>query len=295
MQRIKNLALLLPLLFFVSALLSAPLAAQGPRFLIPEKIERTTQADDDGVEQWTEWKGVKGPSCKGTGKSVCVTCARFPKDAKDCPECGRKDDKLLATCRVCIGTGELPDPLISVPCAGCMGSGVWVCTVCGGSAKIKVGAAKRWSKCPACRGAGGFPCRGCKGKRVMSGLQLKPTILVAGPDKLKKTIKGLERTAQLFAKFTPIGGTKARKAVKELTAAFDSAKKMNPAFKDLGKQAKDYMGKIFAGANFQGHEENEQNTMTRIKTHAEYYLKHQARILDLALKRAEHNAEKDGK
>lgn len=129
----------------------------------------------------------------------------------------------------------------------------------------------------------------------MDSLQLKPTILEAEPDKLKKTIKGLTRTTELFAKFTPIGGTKARKAVKELVAAFDSAKKMNPAFKDLAKQAKSYMSKIFAGANFQGHEENEQNTMTRIKSHAEYYLKHQTRMLELALKRAEHNAEMDGK
>ena len=108
-------------------------------------------------------------------------------------------------------------------------------------------------------------------------------------------MKDLEDTMKRFDKFTPVGGVKARKAVKELAAAFDSAKKLHPAFKDLGKQSKDYMGKIFAGANFQGHEETEENTMKHIKETAEYYLKHQKRMMELAIKRAELNQEKAGK
>jgi len=295
MRTLKNVLLLLSLLVAASAALTAELAAQGPRFLIPEKIERATAPDDEGLEQWSKWPDVKCESCKGVGKMTCVTCARFAADAKSCPECKREDEKLLTTCRVCVGKGSLPDPLESVPCAGCMGAGFWLCSVCSGGGQLKVGAAKRWSACPACRGDGGFPCTGCEGKRVMSALQLKPDMKEAPADKLKKAMKELDATIKKFDSFEPIGGTKARKAVKELTAAFDSAKKLHPAFKDLAKQSKDYMGKIFAGAQFQGHEESEVNTMTQIKSNAEYYLKHQKRMMELALKRAELNEEKAGK
>tara|TARA_R110002072_G_scaffold299403_2_gene474849 strand:- start:16612 stop:17544 length:933 start_codon:yes stop_codon:yes gene_type:complete len=296
MRSIKTLLLLLSLLVAASTTFSADLAAQGPRLKHPERTERTTAPDENGLHQWTEWKGQKCPLCKGVGKSKCVTCERFGKDAESCPECQRKDkDKFLTTCRICIGEGTIPDPLKVVPCAGCVGAGMWVCTVCSGGGRLKVGAAKRWSGCPACRGKGGFPCTGCDGKRAMGPLQTKPPLDEAPPEKIQKTIKSIDATIEKFAAFEPIGGTKARKAVKSLTSAFDSFKKVNPAFKDLSKQAKSYMGKIFAGANFQGHEENEANTLKMIKENAEYYLKHQKRMLQLALKRAELNAAKAGK
>lgn len=296
MRSIKTLLLLFSLLVAGSATLTAELSAQGPRLKHPQKTERVTAPDENGLHQWVEWKGQKCPLCKGVGKSKCVTCERFSKDAKDCPECQRKDKaKLLTTCRICIGEGALPDPLKVVPCAGCVGAGTWVCTVCSGSGKLKVGSAKRWSSCPACRGKGGFTCTGCKGKRAMGPLQTKPPLSEAPPEKILKTMQSIDKTIALFAAFQPVGGTKARKGVKSLTVAFDSFKKVNPAFKALGKQSKAYMGKIFAGANFQGHEENEANTMKMIKENAEYYLKHQKRMLELALKRAELNAAKTGK
>lgn len=296
MRSVKALLLLLSLFVAASATLSADLSAQGPRLKHPERTERPTEADANGLQQWAKWPAPKCPLCKGVGKSKCVTCERFEKDAKDCPECQRKDkEKQLTTCRICIGEGTIPDPLKVVPCAGCVGAGMWLCTVCTGGGQLKVGGAKRWSKCPACRGAGGWKCTGCNGKRMMKPLATKPPIDVAPPDKIKKTLKSIDDTLALFEKFTPVGGTKARKAVKELTTAFDSFKKVNPSFKGLSKQAKTYMSKIFAGANFQGHEENEANTMKMVKENAIYYLKHQKRMTELALKRAELNAEKAGK
>ena len=45
-----------------------------------------------------------------------------------------------------------------------------------------VGGAKRWSKCPACRGKGKFECGGCKGKRVMTSLVIKPSLKEAELD-----------------------------------------------------------------------------------------------------------------
>ena len=223
---------------------------------------------------------------------MCATCARFAKDKKDCPECGRKDPKFLTECRACAGKGKIADPLDEVPCAGCMGSGMFLCTVCGGGGQLRVGSAKRWSKCPACRGKGKYDCGACKGKRVMTSIVIKPSLREAELDKLQKAMKAVDASMALFAKFVPQGGTKARKEVKALGKAYDAMKKFHPSFKGMAKAAKNYMSKIFAGAQFQGHEENEANTMNRLKANAEYYLKHQKRMLELAIARAEANAGK---
>ena len=245
MRTLNTCLLLLAVLFSFSADLSAQ-----ARYPNPERMERTTKADDQGLQQWTEWKAEKCKSCKGVGKSTCQTCDRFGKDAKDCPECKRVE-KLLAPCRVCAGSGTLADPLKQAPCAGCMGAGFLLCTVCGGGGRLKVGGAKRWSDCPACRKKGGFDCGGCKGKRVMTALQIKPTMADAPVDKLKKAKKDLDAMIKKLAKFKPGGGTKARKEVKALEAAFNTGKKIHPSFKLLAKSTKSYMSKIFSGAQFQ--------------------------------------------
>lgn len=287
MHPIKTCLVLFALLFAASAAVTA----QGARYLIPERIERKTEAGDDGQQVWAKWEAPDCTSCKGTGKSVCATCARFPKDADKCPECERKDKaKFLTTCRVCAGKGKLADPLDELPCAGCMGSGMFLCTVCGGGGQLKVGSAKRWSACPACRGKGRFDCGGCKGKRVMSSLVVKPSLREAPLDKLQKAQEAVDAALQRFASFLPAGGTKARKEVKELGKAYDELKKLHPSWKGMAKATKNYMGKIFAGAQFQGHEQNEAATMNQLKSNAEYYLKHQKRMLELAIKRAELNA-----
>ncbi|MFT4514133.1 MAG: hypothetical protein ACI89X_000815 [Planctomycetota bacterium] len=296
MRSIKTLLLLLTLFVAAGATLTSELSAQGARVKHPQKTERATAPDENGLQQWVEWQGQKCKYCKGVGKSQCVTCKSFPADSKICPECERKDkDKQLVTCRVCIGEGTLPDPLKVVPCAGCVGAGMWLCTVCQGGGVLRLGTAKRWSACPACRGKGGFDCNGCKGKRVMAPVQTKPPLSEAPPDKIQKALKAIDATIVRFSDIQPVAGPKARKAVKSLTSAFDSFKKVNPTFKVLSKQTKVYMSKIFSGSNIKGHEENELNTLNMIKDNAEYYLKHQKRMLELALKRAELNAAKAGK
>ncbi|HEB51649.1 MAG TPA: hypothetical protein ENI87_00165 [bacterium] len=271
----------------------APASAQA-RYLVPDRIERATVVDDDGLHQWAEWPEPKCASCKGTGKAPCQTCARFAKDAKVCPECKRAE-KLLAPCRACAGSGKIADPLQRVPCAGCMGAGFLLCTVCGGGARLRVGSAKRWSVCPACRGTGGFPCAGCNGERWMPALAIKPSLAEAPFDKLLKAEKDLDKAIQAFAAFTPAGGAKTRKSVKELGKAYGYLKKYSPGFKALPKCTKNYMSKILAGAQFQGHEENEANTLGRLKSNAEYYLRHQKRMLELAKKRADLNIRASGK
>ena len=63
MSTLKTLLVLSALLFAVSA----PICAQGARYLIPERIERATEAGEDGKLQWDEWPAPDCGSCKGTG------------------------------------------------------------------------------------------------------------------------------------------------------------------------------------------------------------------------------------
>ncbi|MCK5944175.1 MAG: hypothetical protein KAI24_19470, partial [Planctomycetes bacterium] len=125
-------------------------------------------------------------------------------------------------------------------------------------------------------------------------LVLKPSLREAPLDKLQKAQEALEESMKRFAAFEPKGGTKARNEVKELGKAYDALKKFHPAFKGMAKATKNYMSKILGGAQFQGHEQNEANAMNLLKSNAEYYLKHQKRMLELAIQRAEAN-EKAGK
>jgi hypothetical protein len=60
--------------------------------------------------------------------------------------------------------------------------------------------------------------------------------------------------------------------------------------KRLVKPVEDFMGKIYAGRTWQGWEEKEAETMGMIRERAQYYLKHQKRMLELVHKRAEANA-----
>jgi hypothetical protein len=261
----------------------------GPRFLIPEKIERATKADDTGVLQWEAWPETKCESCAGTGKAKCITCARFADDATNCPECKRNAEREVA-CRPCAGTGTIPDPLEKATCSGCMGASFLLCTVCGGGGRLKIGGAKQWSDCPGCRGTGAFKCAVCSATRQVETAGVKPSLKDANVATLTKAATATDTALKELAAFSPAGGQKARKEMKALAKIFDNAGSQHPSLKRLAKAFEDFFGKIEAGAQFQGHEEHQVNAMNLVKGNAEYYLKHQKRMIELATKRAEANA-----
>jgi hypothetical protein len=264
-------------------------AQDGPKYPIPDKIERATKADDKGMLQWEAWPDTKCPSCQGSGKMKCVTCARFPEEAKSCPECKRTKER-EAVCRTCGGSGKWADPLEKVPCAGCMGSSFLLCLVCQGGGQLRVDKAKNWSDCPGCRGDGAFKCSVCNGTRSVEVAAVKPSLKDGSVANLDKALAATDTALKELAAFTPAGGDKARKAVKALNKTYETAGATHPALKRLTKALDDYMGKLAAGAQFQGHAEMEANAMAQVKANSEYYLKHQKRMLELAHKRAEANA-----
>ena len=279
----------LPLVSLFVALLFAVAAAAQNRVLIPEKIDRATVAGDDGTQQWAEWKAIRCPNCEGKKKIKCGTCERFSEDATTCIEC-KRNEKKETDCRLCAGAGELPDPLEKVSCPGCRGAGFLLCTICSGGGRLRIGDDKKFGDCVGCRGAGGWKCGACNGSRLVETVALKPSLKEAAGKDLAKAAAVTDAAIKELAAITPAGGDKARKEVKALVKAFDTAGALHPALKRLGKPFEDYMGKIYAGKQFQGAAENEAQTIAMVKDAAEYYLKHQKRMLELAQKRAEANA-----
>lgn len=282
----------LAVLWFLSCVLASGAGAPAQddiRYFHPEKFERPTKPDDKGLLQWAEWKGEKCKTCSGTGKAKCTTCVRFADDQPNCPECKRNEAREVV-CRACAGAGEMPDPLEKVLCPGCLAASFLLCTVCSGGGRLKIDKAKNWSDCPGCRGDGGFKCTACNGARVVDVAALKPSLKEANAAALAKAITVVDQALKELGAFTPSGGEKARKEVKAMVKTLETASASHPALKRAAKALEDCMGKIYAGAQFQGHEENEARFMALVKFNSEYYLKHQKRMMELAHKRAEANA-----
>lgn len=282
-------AALLPFLF--AALLASFATAQKEveiRYVIPEKFERETKADDKGLLQWVEYKTPKCQTCSGTGKTTCSTCQRFPDEAKICVECKRNKD-LTTACRSCAGLGEWPDPLEKVHCPQCMAAGFVLCLLCSGGGQIKTeGGGDRFGTCPMCRGEGGWKCATCNGARLVDAVPLKPSLKEANAATLAKAIAQADKALAAFAAVTP-NGKDTRKEVKELVKIYTQAGSTFPALKKTPKALEEVIGKVYGGNQYQGQGEREATTLHTFKAQTEYYLKHQKRMMELALKRAEAN------
>jgi hypothetical protein len=276
------------LILVAGAVAALGTAQDGIRYVAPDKFERATKTDEANMIQWADHVQTKCTTCQGNGKTKCTTCDRFPDEAKVCPECKRVADRLVP-CRACAGTGFWPDPLEKVTCCACFGAGFQLCVVCSGGGSIKVqGSGDKWLDCPGCRGSGGFKCGVCDGKRLVEVAALKPSLRDANAATLQKAIASTDTILQGLGAFTPTGRN-SRKEVKEINRLLTMGQALFPPIKRTPKVLEDYMGKTYGGSNFVGHEEGEAHAMQSVKGSAEYYLKHQKRMMELALKRAEAN------
>jgi hypothetical protein len=267
--------------------LVAQATAQDLRFVHPEKFERATKADDAGMLQWDVHKEEKCPTCAGTGKMKCMTCERFFDDAPHCIECKRTKE---AVCRACAGAGHFADPLEKALCSACQGAGFLECGLCGGGGRIKSEGGDRFSTCPACRGDGGWKCSTCGGDRLVVAAQLKPSLKDANEATLNKALGTTNEALTAIGKFSPADFPSARKAVKDLQKQLKIAQSIYPPLKATQKTLEDAMSKTYGGSQYQNQGEREGAIMGVVKNSSEFYLKHQKRMIELALKRLEANA-----
>ncbi|MBP8301144.1 MAG: hypothetical protein KA020_12320 [Planctomycetes bacterium] len=298
-QRVLPVVRLL-LVLALAAVVSAQKKKEAPqfRYQMPEKIEREVAKDAAGYLQWGEYKPIKCVTCEGTGKTLCATCERAPEDTPKCIECQRNKE-LEAVCRVCAGVGTFPDPLAKVSCPECHGAGFFLCTLCGGDGRIKTqGGGDRYGTCPMCRGDGGYKCGVCAGERLVETASLKPSLKDASSALLTKAIATTDQMLTALTAFEP-AAKNSRKETKELAKILEKGKDVFPPMKRAPKALEEVMNKVYGGSAYVDYKEREANAMAVFKANCEYYLKHQKRMMELALKRAEANeklaAENKGK
>lgn len=292
MSIVQSFRLFLQFLFFAG--LAMGLAAQKKerapveiRYPTPERFERPTKADDKGVLQWAPWPEIKCETCKGTGKTACATCQRYPDEWTNCMECKRTKE---AACRTCGGTGKMWDPLEKMLCPGCFGAGFVACSLCPGSNGTlhTKGGSPKGEKCPSCRGDGGFKCAVCNGTRFVEVAALKPSLKEANAATLAKAATLTDQALTALDGFT--GDAKdARKTQKELARILGLAQSIYPPCKRGQKAFEDYMGKLAPAEQYQDYGDMFGHGLGIWRSGYSYYLKMQKRMLELAQKRAEAN------
>lgn len=253
---------------------------------IPEKLERPTEPDAQGLLQWAAPKAERCVNCKGRQVMTCLHCERFEEgDSDACPECKNTKE---AKCRICAGTGEMPDILQRAPCPTCFGAAITPCYICGGRGKMPVsGGGDRPQKCGCCGGVGAYACETCGGKRWVELPALKPTAQEASAADVKKALAALAAVADAAVKFSSTGdGRKDAKAWEEVTAA---GGKLLPVMKRVQKHFDAVAKKQAKGAVWTAYKEMVTNQAKASVQALDYYLKHQKRVLELCLARAEHN------
>lgn len=266
------------------------LAAQGGKgeFLvpIPEKIERPTEKDAQGLLQFVAYKPERCINCKGRQVMVCQHCARF--DPGDCDSCAECKNTKEAKCRICAGTGEMPDILQRAPCPSCFGAAVTRCFVCGGRGKFPVkGGGKKPEECGCCKGTGAFACETCNGKRFVELPALKPSLLDAKSADIKKAIEAIDAVAAEAKRFQTTGdGRKDGKAFEKVSGL---GGKYLPVMKRVQKHFESVSKEQTKGSGWTAYREMVDAQVDATKQSLDYYLKHQKRVLELCLARAEHN------
>ncbi|MEZ5965039.1 MAG: hypothetical protein R3F56_14490 [Planctomycetota bacterium] len=275
---------------FVALLGSLASGQKKAEFLvpIPEKLERATEPDEQGLLQFVAHKAERCPNCKGRQVMPCLHCDRFEEgDCDSCPECKNTKE---ATCRICAGTGETVDILQRAPCPTCFGAAVTNCFVCGGRGKFPVqGGGSRKQKCGCCGGAGAYPCTTCSGKRYVDLPALKPSASDAKTSDLEKALEAIDAVAAELDKFLSTGdGRKDAKALATVTAA---GGKVLPVMRRVQKHFEDTAKKQAKGSVWTHYADSVKADVAGLRQALSYYLKHQKRVLELCLARARHNEE----
>jgi hypothetical protein len=268
----------------------APAAAQEDKdpFIIPipEKIERPTSKDAQGLLQFDAHKAEKCMTCKGRQVTTCQMCVRF--DEGDCDMCAECKNTKEAKCRLCAGSGEMFDLLERAPCPSCFGGAVQRCFICNGRGKFPVqGGGKKPEKCISCKGTGAFKCMTCDGKRCVELPPLKPSVLEAKAVDIKKAIEAIDAVAAENKRFMSTGdGRKDGPAFAKVT---DAGAKLIPVLKKVHKHFEAVSKEQTKGSGWTAYEEMVNNQVDFTKDSLRYFLEVQKRALQLLLARAEHN------
>ena len=286
-MQLQRTALLLSIVFLTAA---APLPAQV-RQKIPEvNFQREFELDDQGHRQWKRFEVGCG-ECRGAKVGACKGC----KD-REIPKCTECAGSKRAKCRTCSGTGAPPDPLVEVICPYCTGTGWFDCAQCVGAGHFKVGqqdGSTTTKKCGSCKEVGRFRCEPCKGKRRIPTVSVKrkpPT-----EAKLKDLREAREALAECEKKLLAMNfEERSSKIEKQLLASVKKASKLLPALRHMQKTLQvTQKGLTKAAAIYEQYDSKVLGVYYKFTDRSIYLIRHQLRVLDLCIARAEFNEKAD--
>jgi hypothetical protein len=281
----KSLALAVVTLF---VLLGFAVSQQTLEKVPTVDFTRETELDDKGLKQFKAYDVACEP-CKGEGTTVCEGCKDREPPLPNCTEC---TGKKRATCRTCAGKKKLHDPLLQLTCTFCKGSGWYDCALCGGRGIISEKGADGTTAekpCGGCKKVGRFVCTPCGGERVLDTIRIrKKPALEASLAELRETRTELEAAMQELEPFEPL--ERASKTEKALAAMLTKPSKLVPALKDMQVLLEEVQdGLSRAGAGYTNFLENQRMEYLTFRNRAVHLLRHDIRVLDLCIERAEFN------
>ena len=149
------------------------------------------------------------------------------------------------------------------------------------------GGGKRDQKCGCCKGKGAYDCTTCKGERAVEPPKLKPSVAEAKAQDLRKALEALAEVQAALDKFE--SSRDARKDMKAIARVVKPGFKYFPVLKRFAKQFDIATKAQTKGAVWTSYVDNVVAHADLMKRSLDYYLKHQKRVLELSLARAEHN------
>ena len=275
-----NLIVLLGLLVH---LVGQPLAAQVRKKIPLPKIEREWSEDEQGLWQWQKFEQTCF-RCRGAKRRDCEYCKHQERD--HCVACG---DKKVTVCRVCAGKGKLPDPLLVLMCPYCQGITWHPCRLCAGHGSFPVkGGGKKNQTCSACKKLGSHKCTACKGKHHLAVVKVGKH----GPGKasvkdLKQARSVLQKSLESLEKLELTA--KEGKTLKAFLKTIKKSAKILAAIKDMQGLLKKSLKGLRKGAAYTSYGDNVLAEFAHFKDRSIYLLRHQILLLNICLKRAEHN------
>ena len=254
---------------------------------IPDvNFERAVEVDANGHQQFAAWD-VKCEACRGLREWECMGC----KD-RDLPNCSECKGTKKAPCRVCAGVGKLPDPLLEHICTYCRGSSWYDCAQCAGAGlfyETSPGGERLEKPCGACKKVGRYACNPCGSKRLVETLRVKrkPLTEVSLGDlrELRTEVAGWEAELALLEPLDR--AAKTEKALEKIVAR---PGRTLPPLKDMLVLLEEVQkGLSRAGAGYQNYEERQNHQFRLFRDRSIHMLRHNLRVLDLCIARAEFN------
>jgi hypothetical protein len=269
---------------WILLLLSCVLPAQrGEKFVVPQ-VKRAVVTDDNGLQQWAEFKYQNCATCRGLKVHKCKHCDGL-EWAKTCLEC---DWKKKSPCRDCGGRGQTQDPLLWVVCPGCHGAGCFPCALCRNEGCFPIqGGSKKPAKCGGCKTLGGYKCGVCKGKRLVCGPALKPSVGEASLKDLLAAKKKIGQTLTALATFRPTHNTS--KDLKAYAKALAPAARVLPSLKKCQAMVKTILKGLKKGDAFVENDQKKAAGFDLFRIYNQLYLQHQQQVIDLCIQRQEFN------